>query len=178
MDKEYQKWQFNNYNSLCEKAKEIIFYEIAFNNNNTKMFKDLSISDNLIKFSPIEQILFIALVLYTPKEKDFDVKIWYQKQINVLDKMYIADFCIEEIQINNRWYSLNKPIIIECDGYEYHSSKIQLSKDYEREQKLKLAGYDIIRFTGSQIYNNPKECSNIIYMYIKNLIKSNQYKEK
>ena len=42
-----------------------------------------------------------------------------------------------------------------------------MNYDYERENELKLAGYDIMRFTGSQVYNNPLECIEKIHKYCK-----------
>lgn len=48
----------------------------------------------------------------------------------------------------------------------YHSNKEQMNYDYEREQDLQLAGYKIMRFTGSQIFNNPCECVMKVYKYV------------
>ena len=48
---------------------------------------------------------------------------------------------------------------IECDGYEFHQkTKEQIIYDNERERNLKKEGYEIIRFSGSEIISNPYKC--------------------
>ena len=42
-----------------------------------------------------------------------------------------------------------------------------MNYDYERENKLKKIGYNVIRFTGSQIYNHPMETVNDLLEIIK-----------
>jgi very-short-patch-repair endonuclease len=49
-------------------------------------------------------------------------------------------------------------LIIELDGYDYHSTKEQLEKDAIRQRYLSRAGYTVIRFTGGEINRNPKDC--------------------
>jgi very-short-patch-repair endonuclease len=51
----------------------------------------------------------------------------------------------------------DRPLIIECDGAQWHSSKEQQKRDYERERIISAKGYDIIRFSGSQIHRRPAE---------------------
>lgn len=57
--------------------------------------------------------------------------------------------------------------MIECDGHEFHEkTKEQVIYDNEREYKLKSAGYDVLHFSGSEIYNNPYECAEKTLNYI------------
>lgn len=49
-------------------------------------------------------------------------------------------------------------LIIELDGYDYHYTKEQLKNDAIRQRYLTRAGYSVIRFTGSEIYQNVKSC--------------------
>lgn len=49
-------------------------------------------------------------------------------------------------------------LIIELDGHDYHSSKEQLRNDAQRQRYLAKAGYTIIRFTGSEIYEDCAAC--------------------
>ena len=46
-------------------------------------------------------------------------------------------------------------LIVELDGYAYHSTPAQLKKDAIRQRYLSRAGYTVIRFTGSEIACNP-----------------------
>lgn len=46
-------------------------------------------------------------------------------------------------------------LIVECDGFEYHSSKDMFSKDRKRDRVLQSRGYRVLRFSGQEIYNTP-----------------------
>lgn len=47
-------------------------------------------------------------------------------------------------------------LIIECDGHDFHDrSKEQASRDRARDRELKKLGYDVFRYTGSDIWRNP-----------------------
>jgi hypothetical protein len=52
----------------------------------------------------------------------------------------------------------NKPdikIIVECDGFHYHSDKQKFTSDRQRDRALKALGYDVLRFSGSEIVKDP-----------------------
>ncbi|MBP6157226.1 MAG: DUF559 domain-containing protein [Polaromonas sp.] len=49
-------------------------------------------------------------------------------------------------------------LVIELDGHEYHSTKEQLKNDAIRQRYLSRAGYNVIRFTGSEIYSDAQGC--------------------
>jgi hypothetical protein len=49
----------------------------------------------------------------------------------------------------------NLKIIVECDGFKFHSDKDSFSRDRQRDRKLQAKGYKVLRFSGSEIYNNP-----------------------
>ena len=42
---------------------------------------------------------------------------------------------------------------------------------FKREYDLKMAGYEVLRFSGSQIYNEPFKCAEDTYNYIMKIIK-------
>lgn len=177
MDKEFLEYQIDNFDKLCHKAKEIIFEGLVNKNDSLISFIEKIGIIDLSEKSPIEQILFFALVIYKIKYH-IGISIMIQKEITCNNKTYKVDFSIEGISLENgESHELNHKVIIECDGYEYHSSKEQMQYDYERENNLKLVGYDIIRFTGSQIYNNPFECAKTVYDYAQSKIDNKEYKE-
>ena len=61
----------------------------------------------------------------------------------------------------------NVGVVVECDGYEFHQkSKKQVEYDNEREYEIKKCGFDILRFSGSKIYNDPFKCANDIFDYL------------
>ncbi|MGF6369782.1 very-short-patch-repair endonuclease [Paraburkholderia sp. RAU6.4a] len=49
-------------------------------------------------------------------------------------------------------------LIIELDGHEHHSTKDQLMRDAIRQRYLTRAGYDVIRFTGREVFRNAARC--------------------
>jgi very-short-patch-repair endonuclease len=49
---------------------------------------------------------------------------------------------------------------IECDGHDYHDrTKEQAARDKKRDRAIKLAGWEIIRFTGSEIIKDARSCA-------------------
>ena len=87
-----------------------------------------------------------------------------QESIILNGKRYVTDFLFDtdEEECISQFYEYNRPfkIAIECDGYEFHNStKKQVARDNSRNLDLKMAGYDVIHFSGSEIYRNPWECA-------------------
>lgn len=121
--------------------------------------------------SPIEQIFITAFDLFILIMKKDNIFLFSQAPIKLENKKYIVDFLFEEDEFINKFHT-NKKIIIECDGYEFHQkTKEQVQHDNEREYDLKMAGYEVIRFSGSQIFNNPLKCAEDTYNYIMKSIK-------
>lgn len=51
-------------------------------------------------------------------------------------------------------------LIVECDGHDFHDrSKEQASRDRERDRELKKLGFDVFRYTGSDIWKSPFGCA-------------------
>ncbi|NLW59764.1 MAG: DUF559 domain-containing protein [Firmicutes bacterium] len=59
----------------------------------------------------------------------------------------------------------NYYLVIEIDGF-FHLSAGQQEKDQQKDQRLEAAGYHVLRFTNSQIYQNSKECLRQIRAFI------------
>lgn len=117
--------------------------------------------------SPIEQILYNTFnVRVVEREIKEDIYLISQKQISIGRKRHYADLYFDTEEALDL-EGIDFRLVIECDGHDYHhASKQQVRKDYERETALKMAGYDILRFTGSQIYDDPCGCADIIIDYI------------
>lgn len=171
MEEKYH-YSLDNFLRLCRKAQELIFDSLK--EHKTSYFFEIDdIYDETLSLTPIEQIFQIGNQLRSVYEKisiDFET----QKEIIVNGKKYRVDFYIEQEldykEINGKFqellYKFDKPLIIELDGREYHSNKNQMNYDYERENELKLAGYDIIRFTGSQVYNDVYGCLDKVRQFL------------
>lgn len=112
--------------------------------------------------SPIEQILAIymervnllGIGLYNP----FIDVIAIQKQQNIKcgKNTYRVDFLIT-VEYKNQGI---KGFVIECDGHEFHQkTKEQVEKDNKRTRDLQLKGLEVLRFSGTEIYNRPYKCA-------------------
>jgi very-short-patch-repair endonuclease len=50
-------------------------------------------------------------------------------------------------------------LAVECDGHEFHSrTKEQAANDRSRDRSLLTNGIRVVRFTGSEIWRDPKAC--------------------
>ncbi|MDQ3254286.1 MAG: endonuclease domain-containing protein [Acidobacteriota bacterium] len=55
---------------------------------------------------------------------------------------------------------LQKNLIVECDGHDFHEKrKEQAAKDKRRDRILQSLGYRVFRFTGSEIHNDAIACA-------------------
>lgn len=113
--------------------------------------------------SPIEQLLSLALeelkIKYIYKFNPFIdvVEVEKQKTIVCEDKKYRVDFLIPVIYKNQE----NKCFVIECDGHEFHQkTKEQVERDNTRMRNLQKSGYEVIRFSGTEIWHRPYKCAN------------------
>lgn len=113
--------------------------------------------------SPIEIILVVALFIRTNGELYFEP----QMEIITNEKKYYADIGIFGDELVNNFIKEDFTLIIECDGYEFHQkTKKQVEYDNKREYDIKMLGYDILRFSGSEIYKDVDLCVDKIVKYI------------
>lgn len=115
--------------------------------------------------SPIEQLLSLALEnlniknIYKYNPFIDVVEIEKQKEIKCENKKYRVDFCIPVIYKNQE----NKSFIIECDGHEFHQkTKEQVERDNTRMRDLQKQGYEVVRFSGTEIWHRPYKCASDI----------------
>ena len=164
---EFAPDDLNDFLEAPRKAQELFFVGVALLGN-----PDIHspVPQILNGMSPIECIFDIAMSVYriSLDEPDYYFYLEDQHDIYIGEKHYIADFYVEKANL-----------IIECDGHDYHQkTKEQVIRDNEREYDLKMAGYNILRFSGSQIYNHPFECAEEAYLYITKLIQEKKGENK
>lgn len=172
------------FSNLCRKAQEMIFF--AFSMAERKLYSCSWYCQTLVDMTPIEQIYSVAFLTYNQtnwsakSEKRILFEITPQAEIKIDDKRYKADFLINSFICKDGSKILEKPIIVECDGYEYHSTKEQRNADTERENDFKMKGYQVIRFTGSQIYKDAYLCimQTIKFVYDENKEQLKEYFDK
>lgn len=149
---------------LCEKVSTILL--------GNKADDDMRLDEALIGCeSPIEQLLALELEWIRLKEiYSFNpfvdvIDIEKQKEIVCGDKKYRVDFFIPVLYKNQEGISF----IVECDGHEFHQkTKEQVEKDNTRMRDLQKAGYEIIRFSGTEIWHRPYKCA----LEVRNIILS------
>lgn len=61
-------------------------------------------------------------------------------------------------RVDFAYFVNGQKIAIEIDGFDFHSSKTQMTRDYQRQRQLEANGWRVIRFTGSEIYNDAQAC--------------------
>jgi hypothetical protein len=54
-------------------------------------------------------------------------------------------------------------IILECDGFRYHNTQDQFSRDRARDRIFMLHGYRVIRFAGRDIVHDPVKVASELY---------------
>jgi len=68
----------------------------------------------------------------------------------------------EKVEGSKRW----RKLVVECDGHEFHErTKEQAAKDRSRDRALSELGYDVFRFTGSEIWRDPFGCAEQVYQW-------------
>ncbi len=84
---------------------------------------------------------------------------------------YRADFLIEKHEL---WYTQKGEktwfvgqVLVECDGHDFHEkTKEQARRDKQRDRKLSAAGYQVLRFTGSEIHADAEKCAQEIRSFL------------
>jgi hypothetical protein len=60
-------------------------------------------------------------------------------------------------------------IVVECDGFAFHSNKKTFTTDRQRDRALRAAGYDVLRFSGSEIHRDPITASSELFKELSDL---------
>lgn len=153
--------QYKEFCKLPERAK-VLFFDLFFNSDETPFnVIDFEVLDSN---SPMEQLFDFAFKYYLLQYPLLScVFLDSQYLIKCEEHNYYADF---HLMINCEGEFCETKLLIEIDGHDFHEkTKEQVAKDKERELNIKMQGYDIIRFSGSQVYNDPIDCVKKTIMY-------------
>jgi len=152
---------------LSEREKSIISAELCDS--------ELGVMSSIMDCeSPIERLLAIGMYSVGLSYMDNfypDIVIggiYPQSKIVANETTYRTDFNIPVLYKSE----LEHHFIIECDGHDFHEkTKQQAQRDKQRERNLIAEGHTVIRFTGSEIYDNPYKCAReIIQIIIRHFI--------
>lgn len=111
--------------------------------------------------SPIEKLMFIELrALHNYQVPGRRFHITPQKELETPRGLYRLDFLLSEFHPESEEFAGGAALNVECDGHEFHEkSKEQASKDKARDRAVQASGIAVMRFTGSEIYANPRACA-------------------
>lgn len=101
--------------------------------------------------SPVEQI-FLMEWHFMRVDDRHQVTIKPQRELTLDGNAYKIDFLVEATDNS-------AAIAIEIDGHQFHEKTPQQARrDRERERTIVRHGYTIFRFTGSEVFRNPRKC--------------------
>lgn len=60
-----------------------------------------------------------------------------------------------------------KRIVIEIDGYGYHTGRRKFAADAIRQRRIQKAGWTVIRLSGADVYRSVKECEKDVIAIMK-----------
>jgi very-short-patch-repair endonuclease len=101
--------------------------------------------------SPIEQI-FLIQWKYQKVELQHGLALLPQAPVTTGRGAYAVDFLVSKIN------GQSARIAIELDGHAFHEkSSAQATKDKARERAILTSGIPVFRFSGSEIFNNPRK---------------------
>lgn len=129
--------------------------------------------------SPIEELfltgLYHELGFFSSKAqqamKNSNYIFNQQETIQCGDNTYRVDFHIIKFEAYNG-HKIGAQIVVECDGYEFHSDKEQINSDNQRDiDILAYYGMPTIRFLGSELNKNPFECARTAINALSSLLK-------
>jgi very-short-patch-repair endonuclease len=109
--------------------------------------------------SPVEQLMLLALA----RCGLFQSGLVLIQQADILS--YRADFLIgalASVDAAPHW------AVVECDGHDFHErTPEQAEHDRARDRAMTAAGYRVFRFTGREIWRDPRKCAEEVMAYLR-----------
>jgi very-short-patch-repair endonuclease len=105
--------------------------------------------------SPIEALLYAGWELMLPKLMLVpEAKVKLEQQVSM--GSYRADFLLRINDLEGN----TKKLVVEVDGHDFHEkTKQQAAHDKARDRWMTANGYQLMRFTGSEVWANPLACA-------------------
>lgn len=104
------------------------------------------------KLNKLEKLFFDSWNEYSIEQEDEDYVFTEENPIG--DKGLIHGVVIGPYKVDFTYGDC----VIELDGHDYHKTKEQRDSDYKRERYLQKLGYTVIRFTGTEVFLEPRKC--------------------
>jgi hypothetical protein len=114
-------------------------YAVLFDFRGAQIFGDIE-SDTTVRIRP--QVLF------------------GEYRIDLLVSMQLIEGPENEIRV------INKLVVVECDGFDFHRSKEQACRDRQRDRYLQSLGLPVLRFAGSEIWGDVFRCAGSVLSFL------------
>jgi very-short-patch-repair endonuclease len=153
-----------------EIAKRVIEVRPQATRDLGELFHGLELTDNHRSDSTIEAALSVALIGLLGMECTGDLKAGWgafllgyserlSAEVKIMQQHKISSYRVDILLMLKKngeiW-----PFIIECDGHDYHErTKEQARRDRSRDRWFQLQGLMVIRFTGSEIWEDAVACA-------------------
>lgn len=73
---------------------------------------------------------------------------------------YRADFTVTNNMNVKQYNEIPCRLVVEVDGHEWHErTKGQAARDKSRDRAIQADGWRVLRFTGSEVWNDPVSCA-------------------
>jgi very-short-patch-repair endonuclease len=73
---------------------------------------------------------------------------------------------VEGIEVDCAW--LEEKLVVELDGFRYHSDPFSFQRDRDRDARLSLNGYHVVRFTYQQVTREPALVMEVVASLLSN----------
>lgn len=164
--KDFKKISFDEFEKVYSNVKEprdILCDNVLHDFNCEVKNYEISLIDSMTDCeSPIEQMLAMEFErIRLIHSRNFNpyidiVDVLKQETIECGKNKYRVDFLIPVNYLNQGGVMY----VVECDGHEFHQkTKEQVERDNERIRDLQKNGYEVIRFSGAEIYHKSYECA-------------------
>ena len=70
------------------------------------------------------------------------------------------------------FWTLDDPkfrLVVECDGFDYHSDRDAFTRDRQRDRVLRVGGFDVGRFSGSEIHRDPPAVAEELFQIMRQI---------
>ncbi|MGE5585775.1 MAG: endonuclease domain-containing protein [Bacillota bacterium] len=114
--------------------------------------------------SPIEQLLGLYLCHFGQAWIGGDSFILNpQQEVDTPAGRFRVDFLVAAEVLGRKVC-----LAVECDGHDYHEkTKAQAARDKRRDRALKLAGFEVVHFTGTEIWADPERCAVEVFRHLR-----------
>jgi very-short-patch-repair endonuclease len=124
--------------------------------------------------SPIEKLMFAAMVATSAMQQNFGMPqlglmVDHKVALDTGDVGMYQQFNIEAFRVDFLFAIGGLPfgLVVECDGHDFHErTKEQAKRDRARDRRLQQIGYTVFRFTGSELWNDPRGCAIQVWAWL------------